>query len=747
VAARYRWDDFVLDLDTYRIERGGVPLALEPKAFNLLVLMVRQPGHLFTKQEIFDAVWPDTAVTDHALTRVVAQLRRVLGDEAREARYIETVPTRGYRWIPAVSEDEAPDGRGHRDTEDTENDSQKAAGRAALEGPRRQGPLLHVFPALAAALVVVIAMLAIALWTQRDTPTSASATADRDPRDVRWPVQVTTNPGLDLHPTLSPLGDAIAYVSDRSGGLEIYVRAFGGTATETALTSDGGQNVQPAWSPDGRFIAFHSYRRGGVWIVPARGGIPRQLAPTGSHPAWSPDGRQIAFQSDEHADVTPSAFGAQNGSTLWIVGADGEGLRQLTRTGGPIGGHAAPTWTRDGRYIAFAVFEGASDNGVWLLNVASGATTALVRGAGLYELVFAPDGSALYAAGGEPAILRFPFDAASGTITGPRETIPVPGVPGVRGLTIAADGSRLGFAGLSLNSQIWAQPVDRDGRPTAPARPLTTDIVRRNSLPAASPDGSKVAYMSTRGGELPNVWVIAAEGGTPLQVTSDETADFKPLWLGDSRRLVYFSNRSQQQGLWTVDIETRREELLFEGKGAAQSQPTIARGARLAEFDFAPKTRRVAISVVTPPEGRRVMYVGAIDGFAPRQLTDGARSVGYPSWSPEERRIAVEIKDGSSTHAGVIDVETGTLTQLTSTRGQTWVRSWSPDGRKVALAALRDGVWSLQWVDVESKRLGIITPASPPHVYVRYPEWSPRGDRVFFERGELRGNIWTLSLR
>src|SRR5688500_2421517 len=102
VATRFRWDDFVLDLDSYRLERAGVPLSLEPKAFNLLALMVQRPRHLFSKQEIFEALWPDTAVTDHALTRVVAQLRRVLGDEAREARYLETVPTRGYRWIKEI---------------------------------------------------------------------------------------------------------------------------------------------------------------------------------------------------------------------------------------------------------------------------------------------------------------------------------------------------------------------------------------------------------------------------------------------------------------------------------------------------------------------------------------------------------------------------------------------------------------------------------------------------------------------
>jgi hypothetical protein len=56
-----------------------------------------------TKQELLDTVWKGTAVTDNALTRVVAQLRRALGDDARQARYIETVPTRGDRFIAPLS--------------------------------------------------------------------------------------------------------------------------------------------------------------------------------------------------------------------------------------------------------------------------------------------------------------------------------------------------------------------------------------------------------------------------------------------------------------------------------------------------------------------------------------------------------------------------------------------------------------------------------------------------------------------
>ena len=212
--------------------------------------------------------------------------------------------------------------------------------------------------------------------------------------------------------------------------------------------------MQPAWSPDGRFIAFHSAARGGIWVVPSRGGGPKQIAASGSDPAWSPDGRRWAFKSDEQADVGPSAFGAQSGSTLWLIDIDGSNLRQLTKEGVPLGGHASPAWTSDGRYIAFSVFEGGVNNGVWLLTLETLETKLLDTGQGLYELAFGVGNTALYAAGGEPLISRWAFDPATGTFAGRRESIPVAGASSVRGLTVSADG-RLAFAGLTLTSQIY----------------------------------------------------------------------------------------------------------------------------------------------------------------------------------------------------------------------------------------------------------------------------------------------------
>ena len=92
-------------------------------------------------------------------------------------------------------------------------------------------------------------------------------------------------------------------------------------------------------------------------------------------------------------------------------------------------------------------------------------------------------------------------------------------------------------------------------------------------------------------------------------------------------------------------------------------------------------------------------------------------------------------------------METGALRRLTAERGQTWIRSWSPDGRRIAAAALREGIWDLRWIDAASGAQHVIARAAGPGVYLRYPEWSPRGDVIVYERGEVRGDIWTLTLK
>src|SRR5688572_20172483 len=84
------------------LRRAGRVLSLEPKAFDVLRHLMENRDRLVTKDELLDVVWKDTFVTPNVLTRVVAMLRKALGDDAFEARYIETVAKRGYRFIAPV---------------------------------------------------------------------------------------------------------------------------------------------------------------------------------------------------------------------------------------------------------------------------------------------------------------------------------------------------------------------------------------------------------------------------------------------------------------------------------------------------------------------------------------------------------------------------------------------------------------------------------------------------------------------
>lgn len=98
----YRFDDIQVEIHSFRVFKAGRMLALEPKAFEVLVFLLTHHNHLIAKEEILNSVWKNSFVTPNAMTRVIAQLRKALGDTRKEPKYIETIQTRGYRFIAKV---------------------------------------------------------------------------------------------------------------------------------------------------------------------------------------------------------------------------------------------------------------------------------------------------------------------------------------------------------------------------------------------------------------------------------------------------------------------------------------------------------------------------------------------------------------------------------------------------------------------------------------------------------------------
>jgi len=100
----YAFSGFTLDVGERRLSKGGQPIALAPKAFDLLVALVRRPGRLVSKQELLESVWVQAFVEEGILAVHVSALRKALGDTSRRARCIETVSRSGYRFIAPVIE-------------------------------------------------------------------------------------------------------------------------------------------------------------------------------------------------------------------------------------------------------------------------------------------------------------------------------------------------------------------------------------------------------------------------------------------------------------------------------------------------------------------------------------------------------------------------------------------------------------------------------------------------------------------
>jgi DNA-binding winged helix-turn-helix (wHTH) protein/predicted ATPase len=91
-----------LDLEHEQLRRGDKPLHLRPKSFALLRYLVAHPGRVLSKDELVEAVWPRTAISDGVLTVSINEVRHALGDTAQTPQHLETVPRRGYRWRGAL---------------------------------------------------------------------------------------------------------------------------------------------------------------------------------------------------------------------------------------------------------------------------------------------------------------------------------------------------------------------------------------------------------------------------------------------------------------------------------------------------------------------------------------------------------------------------------------------------------------------------------------------------------------------
>jgi DNA-binding winged helix-turn-helix (wHTH) protein len=285
----FKFGEFEVREEEFLLIKGGEPAPVEPKAFRVLLYLLRNPGRLVKKDEILNAVWEEVAVSENSLTRSIATLRRLLGDDAREPRYIATVQTIGYRFLCPVGVSEAEQDRADVSAQNVTDE----------QGP---GELVRRRSGWIAGAVVATPLLVAVAWLgyrelKIHRGDSAGKASRSGPARI---VQLTNLNGVVSWPAFSPDGKQIAFIWDAgehpSRG-DLYVQFIGGEAPPLRLTHTRSEYVNPpTWLPNGREVSFARCddNGGAIYVVSALGGPEHRLTdvacPNGYFPpvSWTP---------------------------------------------------------------------------------------------------------------------------------------------------------------------------------------------------------------------------------------------------------------------------------------------------------------------------------------------------------------------------------------------------------------------------------------------------------------------------
>lgn len=553
---------WIVDAPANRLTRGDIEVRLTPKAMAVLRELLARPATVVRRDDLLGIVWRDGFPTDDVLTHAITELRRALDDDPRAPRIIETIPKVGYRLLAAVEILEDPPTPPSVPVVTT-----IAAPPIAPEpAARAPWPLLATLAGLA-LLAVALPLLQRGAGSRSPVANAAASVAPpvaltAAPPVLAQPVALSSDPTREQFPALSPDGSTAVYVAVEEGGRSsrLMLRSLDAAADPVALTSppDAVSDTYPTWSPDGKQIAFLRMSRDDctIQVMPALGGQARTVGDcferTIDYIDWTSDGSGLllcrrATQADK---LGPTAAGSVHRLDL-ATGA----ITPIAYGPAAVGDDdLQPRSSPDGKWIAFR--RGAYPySDLWVMPAAGGTARKItnlrapIRGYAWY-----PDSAQMVISSaheGMHALYR--IDVATGTpvALGPSAaTFP----------SVARHAAVMVWQNETELAQLMQFAPTRGAEGERIAGTLVEPSTRSEYLPAISPDGKRLAFVSTRSGE-PQVWLREFDSGRafPLTRLSKREPAF-PQWAPDGSALLFVARSAGSSELMRVDIASARME-------------------------------------------------------------------------------------------------------------------------------------------------------------------------------------------
>ena len=538
--------------------------------------------------------------------------------------------------------------------------------------------------------------------------------------------KLTSQPGVEWFPSLSPDGKWVVYSGGSNGSRQIYLQSISGQTPLDLSRDTTVDDDQPAFSPDGEQIAFCSSRDGGgIFVMGRTGEAIRRVTHMGFHPSWSPDGTQLAF-TRENVELYPQNAVGESG--LWVVKVSTGEMRRLYE-----GDAVLASWSPHNHRIAYTHRLGnPTQSAIWTIPVSGGTPKPVTKeSATNWNPVWSPDGRYLYFSSdrrGSMNLWRVPTDEASGEPRGEPEAITAP-APYLAHPSLSADGKHIAFTSALVTANIQRLTLDSSGAVVGEPAWVTTGSLRWSN-PSPSPDGNWVAIYSLVQPEG-HLYLVHPDGTAMRQLTSGSTIDRMPRWSPDGNWVACFSNRSGRLELWKIRPDGSDLQQITEGGAAYLAwAPDGSRIATVSQSDeLSLKSRVFIFDPNRPWKQQSPEPLPLLDLPSGRFLVN--------DWSPNGKRL---VGAAEAPRGGVItySLESHQYNRLTDF-GEWPV--WLPDNRRVLFVADKKNFYV---VDSSSKQVRKVFSVSRD--IIGPPQLTRDGETVYFSRRVTESDIWLISL-